>query len=98
MKVRFADKRLELVETDQAHKVGLPVAVIMSARKKIQLIRAANDERDLRSMKSLNFKRNKGKRDGECSVRLNDQYRITMIIDETCSPHEIMIMNIGDTH
>ena len=98
MKVRFADKRLALVETDQAHTVGLPVAVIISARKKIQLMRAAKDERDLRNLKSLNFKKNKGPRAGECSVRVNDQYRITMVIDEDCSPHEIIITEIGDTH
>lgn len=98
MKVRFADKRLALVETDRAHEVGLPVAVIIAARRKLRFLRAAKDERDLRAWKSLNFEKLEGGKKGERTIRLNKQYRIALIIDEDCSPHELVITQIGDTH
>ncbi len=97
MRVRFADSKTARIETDKAHKVGLPVSVIKAARLRLQFLREAVDERDLRAMKSLNFKKRKGSQD-ECTIRVNDQYRITFIIDGESPPHELVILSIGDKH
>lgn len=97
MKVRFASKKHALIETDQAHATGLPAAVIASARTKLQFIRNAKDERDLRAWASLNFKRRQGT-SGECSIRINDQYRLHFTIDTDSSPIEIEVTFIGDPH
>jgi proteic killer suppression protein len=97
MKVRFASKKDALVETDQAHSTGLPAAVIASARTKLLFIKNAKDERDLRAWASLNFKRLQGN-SGECSIRLNDQYRMHFTIDAEASPVEVEITFIGDPH
>lgn len=94
MKVRFARKKDEQIETDKAAATGLPAAVIASARTKLQFIRNAKDERDLRAWASLHFKRLKGNTD-ECSIRLNDQYRIHFKIDPA---NEVEITFIGDPH
>lgn len=97
MKVRFAHKKDALIETDQANATGLPAAVIASARTKIKFIRSAKDERDLRGWTSLHFKRLQGKT-SECSIRLNDQYRMHFTIDAESQPNEIEIIFIGDPH
>jgi proteic killer suppression protein len=97
MKVRFAHKKDALIETDQAHTLGLPAAVIASARTKLQYIKNAKDERDLRAWASLHFKRLQGN-SGECSIRLNDQYRMHFTIDDETSPTEIEVTFIGDPH
>jgi proteic killer suppression protein len=98
MRVRFANKRLALVETDKAHEAGLPVAVIIAARKKLQFLRSAKDERDLRNWKSLHFEKMEGDRMGERSIRINKQYRIVFRLDDTCNPQEVTVIEIGDTH
>ncbi len=97
MKVRFARTVDALVETDKANATGLPTAVISSARLKLQWIKAATDERDLRNRKSLNFKKLKGS-DDTYSIRLNDQYRMHLKLDGTCDPKEVTILLIGDPH
>lgn len=97
MKVRFAHKKDALIETDRAHVTGLPVEVIASVRTKLQFIRNAKDERDLRAWASLHFKRLKGN-SGECSIRLNDKYRMHFTIDDDASPTEIEVTFIGDPH
>lgn len=98
MKVRHADPKMALVETDRAHKTGLPVAVIASARRKLNFLRQSADERDIRVMKSLRLEKLSGARDGEYSIRVNDQWRIILRFDDTCTPREIVILGIEDYH
>ena len=98
MEVRFADKGLALIETDAAAKTKLPTAVIISARRKLQFIRNAMDERDLRAWRSLHYEKLSGKRDGQHSIRLNDKWRLIIQLDQECSPEEIVIVAIEDYH
>jgi len=98
MRVRHANKATSLVETDKAHKTGLPVAIIAAARRKLRFLRGCLDERDIRALKSNHFEKLKGDRDGEHSVRLNDQWRLTFRIDNTQDPKEIEITAIEDYH
>lgn len=98
MRVEFADKSLALVCTDEAHKLGLPIAVIKAARNRIVQMEAASDERDLRNLKSLNYKKLQGGREGHRQVRINDQYRIVFTISTDQNPPVITITEIGDTH
>lgn len=96
MKVRYANDDTMLIETDHAHKLRLPVAVVQSARRKIRIIRQATDERDLRSLRSLHYEKLGGKRDGQRSIRLNDQWRLLFKIDRDCEPLEIEILEISN--
>ena len=98
MKVDYADKRLGRIATDDAHKLGLPISVINSARKKIVLLEQAPDERTIRNWRSLNFKKLSGDRDGQKSIRVNDQYRIIFTLDNDEHPPRITILEIDDTH
>lgn len=98
MEVLFADPALALIETDEAGKSALPVAVIKSARRKMTVLRAAIDDRSLRNWKSLHYEKLKGDRDGQRSVRLNIQYRMVFTLDESVNPQSVTIISIEDYH
>ncbi len=94
----FEDDLLALVETDQAAQTRLPVAVIQSARRKLNAIRAAPDERTLRNWKSLHYEKLKSNRDEQRSIRINDQWRLVFRLDEKCSPQRVTVIAIEDYH
>jgi proteic killer suppression protein len=98
MKVEFADDHLLLLFTHEAHKLGLPIAVIRAARNKLLQLEQADDERTLRSWKSLNYKKLSGEREGQRSIRVNDQYRIVFKLIDEERPPVIRILEIDDTH
>lgn len=98
MKIEFADDDLAQICTDQAFRLGLPVSVIKMARFRLIQLEAARDERDLRNLKGLHYKKGKGERDGTRSVRINGQYRIVFTLLESENPPIIRIIYIGDTH
>ncbi len=98
MRIEFADVALERICTDEAHKLGLPIAVIVAARRRLVQLEAALDERDLRNLKSLNYKKLQGERDGQRSIRVNNQYRIVFEISRDERPSVVTILEIGDTH
>jgi len=97
MKIEFADKRLALIRTDRAHELGLPFAIIKAARAKLVFLEASPDERTIRNWKSLNYKKLEGFSDGRRQIRINDQYRIVFLIEDSMPP-VITIIEIGDTH
>jgi proteic killer suppression protein len=53
-----------------------PSEVLKQYKKRIQLLVAINKLEQLRQFKGLNFEYLKGDRKGQCSMRLNDQYRL----------------------
>ena len=98
MDVIYADHRLALIETDQAAQTRLPVAVIQSARRKLNVIRAAPDERTLRNWKSLHYEKLKSDRDTQRSIRLNDQWRLVFELDDQSSPQRVIVIAVEDYH
>lgn len=98
MDVEFKDKRAALLETDDWAKAKLPAPVVMSARRKLILIRSAPDERTLRNWKSLHFEKLTGPRADECSIRLKDQWRMTFVIANDLQPPKLTVLSIEDYH
>lgn len=99
MKIEFADPKLAVIRTDRAAaELRLPIAVIKSCRNKLIVIEDAPDERVLRNWKALKYKMLQGDRDGQREVRLNDQYRIIFILDESQAPPIFRILEIDDIH
>ena len=98
MNILFANETLALIETDHAGKTRLPVPIIKSARRKLTVLRAATDDRSLRNWKSLHYEKLKGGREGQRSIRLNDQYRMILALDESANPPAITILAIEDYH
>jgi proteic killer suppression protein len=98
MDVEFEDGRLALIETTRAAETKLPVAVIQSARRKLNVIRAAPDERTLRNWKSLHYEKLRGDRAEQRSIRLNDKWRMVFRLDETTNPPKIVVLAVEDYH
>lgn len=98
MEIVFKDQKLGLIETDEAEKTRLPIAVIISCRKKLVLLRAMSDERDLRNWKGLQYEKLKGDKKGLKSIRINDQWRVVFDLDNNRNPPRITILKIEDYH
>jgi len=96
MRIEFADQRLALIRTDQAHKLGLPIGVIKSCRDKLHAIENATTELTLRGLKSLNYKRLDGSELRQ--IRINDQYRMRFKLDNSTTPPTVTITSIDDPH
>lgn len=97
MDIEFQDGKLALVETDRAAETRLPIAVINSLRDKLVVLRAASDERTLRSWKSLHYE--KLERPGDQrSIRINKQWRLVFTIDTKAKPNKMTILGVEDYH
>lgn len=95
MRIEFAGN-LALIRTDQAHKLGLPVAVINSCRNKLIIIENATTELTLRGLKGLDYKKLEGSETRQ--IRLNDQYRMRFSLDPKTNPPTVTVTFIGDPH
>ena len=71
--------------------------VIRAYRKKIQLIDAAEDERDLRATRSLRLEQLHGDREGTSSIRLNDKMRLILSF-KTDDERVAVIHEVVDYH
>lgn len=98
MRIEFADERLLLLFTRDAHKLGLPIAVIKAAQLKLYEMEQAPDERSLRNWKGLRYKKLSGEREGQRSIRVNAQYRIVFEILNDERPPLIRVLEIDDIH
>lgn len=98
MQVEFDDAALEDLDVNAKAGFDRPQGVVRGFRKVMQAIRAAADERDLYALKGLRFEKLKGNRLGQCSLRLNDQWRLIVEIRGT-APLKIMgVIEIVDYH
>jgi len=66
----------------------------------MQAIRGAEDERDLYTQRSNKFEALQGKRKGQYSIRLNDQYRLILELAQAGNDKKksIKIICIDDYH
>jgi toxin HigB-1 len=98
MDVRFADPDLERLELDQQFNAGYALPIVRAFRKRMQLIRAARDERDFYAMKSLHYEKLCGNRAHQKSMRLNDQWRLVVEIDDLNETTVVVLVEIVDYH
>lgn len=98
MRYTFLKKKIQHLYTDRkgAHKYA--AQVVDAFFSSIASIAAAKDERDLYSLKSLHYEKLKGKRQGQRSLRLNDQFRLTAEIKEDSEGKYFLILDIEDYH
>lgn len=98
MDVEFADPELERLYTDVAYTGRYAAAVVTAYRKRIQLIRNAPDERDFYALRSLHFEKLRGDRQGQHSMRLNDQWRLVLRLAANADGKTVVIIEIVDYH
>ena len=98
MEVRFEDPALQRAENDPLFTAGLDAALLKAFRKRVQFIRAALDERVFYAMKSLHYEKLQGDRAGQRSMRLNDQWRLILRIEEDQAGKQVVVVSIVDYH
>jgi len=98
MDVTFADQSLDRLETDSAFSGGFGGDAVRAYRKAMQHIRAASDERTFYARKSFHFEKLKGKREGQYSMRLNDQWRLIVELQGYAPNKTVHIVEIVDYH
>ena len=76
MILSFGDKDTEALFNRERVK-KLPLELLQRARSKLLIIHAATSENDLRIPPGNHLEKLKGDRKGLCSIRINDQWRIT---------------------
>lgn len=98
MDVKFANDDLARICADEAHKMGLPVAVIKAARKTLLKLEAATFESDLFNIGGLDYKIRRGSDDETRQVRVNRQYRIFFTVSGEGASAVATVTYIGDPH
>lgn len=97
MEVRFDNLKLEKLFVTPLSEIkgkqAFLVEVIKQFKRRIPLLMAITKLDELRALKGLNFEYLKGDRKGECSIRLNDQYRL---IFEPISENEIRVILVTE--
>jgi toxin HigB-1 len=98
MDVEFEDESWRRLEIDKSFDAGLDRSIVKAYRKRLQMIRAARDERDFYALKSLHFEKLKGDREGQHSMRLNQQWRLILRLEKRDDGKVILIISVTDYH
>jgi len=98
MLFRHADKALQRLDEDPDYSAGLADNLVRAFRLRMQAIRAATHENDLRALKSLHFEKLKGERKHQYSMRLNAQFRLIFEIEKEEQGNILVILGIEDYH
>lgn len=98
MDVEHADSDLERLETDAKFGGKWSQPVAKAFRKKMQVMRAATDERDFYALKSLHFEKLEGPRAHQHSMRLNDQFRLVVELHGEAPTKVVKVISIEDYH
>lgn len=96
--VRHEDNSLEELEFDPRCRSQWSQAIVKAFRKRMQQLRSVHDERDLYGNRGMKFEEMKGDRQGDYSVRLNDQWRLVFRFEETTPNRTMVIRAIEDYH
>lgn len=98
MEVILGDAKLDRLEVDPTFDGGFSPAVVRAFRMRMQLIRAAVDERAFHALKSLHFEKLSGNREGQHSMRLNSQWRLIVGFEGSAKKKLVCIIGIEDYH
>ena len=98
MEIKFRNADLDRLEIDPGFTCGFPPEAVAAYRRRLQVIRSAKDERDLRAFKSWRYKKMRGDRSHQRSIRLNDQWRLVVEIKASHPSSLVLIASIEDYH
>jgi|SRR5579859_3267330 len=98
MLVRHADRKLERVEFEPSFRAGFGPDLVKAFRKRMQFIRDAANENDFYALKSLHYERLKGNRSHQRSMRLNDQFRLILELENDPAGRVVVVVSVEDYH
>ena len=98
VKVKYANSELERLEFEAGFDYGLGPNTVRAFRKCMQLIHAVEDEGDLYGFKGLLFEEPNGERSHHHLLRLSEQKRLVMDVEEGDPKNTICTIGIEDYH
>ncbi len=100
MRLRFEDDALRKLHEDASFNLPqFGTDVVQSYRKKMGFLAACSNVQDVRAMRSLRLEKLSGKRKGQHSIRLNDQWRVILRFENTKVEGETtVVVQIVDYH
>ena len=100
MRFEFADPGLEALYIVQADARRYSAAVVRRFFLVVHAIEGAADERDFYKLKSFHFDELEGKHEklSHRSMRLNDQYRLIVMLEDRAEGRIVVIHAIEDYH
>lgn len=98
MDFEFKRKREREIYEREKGKERYPREVVDAFFDVMTSILAAHDIRDLYAQKSLRFEKLKGPRKHQRSMRLNEQYRLIVTIEENRQGQYLLVHGIEDYH
>jgi proteic killer suppression protein len=98
MDIAFKDPSLDRLEIDASFSAGFSDGIVRAYRKAVLHIRSAADERTFYARRSFRFEKLLGKREGQYSMRLNDQWRLIVELTGEAPSKTVLIVEIADYH
>ena len=98
VRIAIKKKSLRALYVDAKGARKYPAEVVDRFFDVMGVIEAADDERDLRALKSLRLERLKGKRRHQHSMRRNDQWRLVLELENDSRGRRVVIVDIEDYH
>lgn len=99
MRVEFEDDDLHRLYTDNGfHLPWMGPDLVRHFRRKMAVIVAAQDERDLYALRSLRLEKLAGDRAGQRSIRLNDQWRLILRFRTDPDGRVAVVIEVVDYH
>jgi len=97
MDVEFDNDDLDRLEVDPKFDGGWPQSIVHAFRKRMNMIRNAPDERTFRKSAGIHYEKLKNRKD-EHSMKLNDQYRLTITFRQSNNQKIVVVLRIEDYH
>ena len=100
VKFQFKKKKIEALYAEEKNAHKYPDVVVDNFFDLMSSIEAAESEQDLYALKGLRFEKLSGKRgkEGQGSLRLNNQWRLILVIEKDDQGKYILIIDIVDYH
>lgn len=99
MELEFEDEDLRRLYLEPGFRLAaIGPELTKQYRRKMQLLAAAVDERDLRQLRSLHLEKLLGSRAGQYSIRLNDKYRLVFTLRTEEGGRVAVIIEVIDYH
>lgn len=99
MLIEFEDEDLRRLYDDPGfHLPWMGPDIVRHFRRKVAVVVAALDERDLLAMRSLRFEKLVRSRTGQHSIRLNDQWRLILRFRTDADGRVAVILEVVDYH
>jgi toxin HigB-1 len=99
MRFRFGDDDLQrLYEESDFRPSRLGPKLVKVFRKRMAFLAAAESELDLRNYRGLHYEQLAGKRSGQQSIKLDDQWRLILQAETDSDGRLLVIVAIDDYH